>query len=375
MSSPLLEPSPLKFAQLKFAPLKPVTWKHATGVSLTEILVAMTLGLFVMIGMIKVLNNVNSSQNLNQALSESQETGRFALYTLTEAVQQSGYYGCLQPLTYTPQEEAKKQQNNPNYLNLFFITPVAVFPSNNLSLTSFRTFAVSTGGTFNPDPSANARDADIQQLAATNSVSPDTDVLNVQYASSNSAPLTADMTANDANITIDAGLSAIKQGDHLIIGDCSKADLFIVTNNPPSTPPITLVHAGPDPNTNWTAELNSVYKAATTSVRFFHNDTYYVSPTGVTDNLGQAVTALMRRDVLGNTQVISEGVSQFKISLGEMDASGKVRYFNAGGLPNTRKVTQVHISITTRIFKEASDPNNPYFEKTYQRSVQLRNRS
>lgn len=346
------------------------------GLSLTEILIAITLSVFVITGMLKVLDSVKSSQNLNDAISQSQEAGRFALNILTDAVQQSGYFGCEPPLTFTPTEEDTVDWTNLNGKS--YIKPVAVFPSTNLSQTSLRAFSVSTGGSLTPNPSANPlkHDDDIQQLTnLAHPPKPNTHILNVQHASTSGAALTQDMASSSADITIGAGLAGINQFTALIIGDCSKADLFRVSNVPSNTPPIVLKHEGPDPTTNSSPALNNTYKMQSATVRFFRNDTYYIADTGRTDSLGQPISALMRLDVNDRTEEIIEGVEQLKLVFGEMMTGGSLRSVNAGEPMNTRKVTQVHISITTKSLKKANDPDAPYLEKVHQRSVQLRNRS
>ncbi len=350
--------------------------KRHRGLSLVEIMIALALSAMVIAGTLNVVASVKESQKLNDALGESQESGRIALSLLTDAITQSGYYGCLQPLSYTPQEDALLDWNN---LQDFYIWPVAVFASNNLSKTSLRGFAVDAIGVWSPDPAANTLHDDVKALKTL--TKPNTDVINVQFASVASVSLTEDMPEEDssADVKVEPGLG-ITQSSYVIIGDCTQADLFKVTNLPvPNVSPMVLKHEATDPNTNHIPNLRNVYKKSTAQVRLFHNDTYYVADTGRQDSLGQPISSLMRMNIDGRRDEVIEGVDALKIAYGQQE-DGSLQYLTAD-MPafNARKVSQIQISVSIKTLKNSakaeSDNNGPYLKKEFKRTIQIRNRS
>jgi len=70
------------------------TWRStARGVSLVELLIAITLGLLVTAGMVQLFNSSKITFRTNDALARVQENGRFALETLKRELRESGSLG------------------------------------------------------------------------------------------------------------------------------------------------------------------------------------------------------------------------------------------------------------------------------------------
>jgi len=67
------------------------------GVSLVELLIAMTLGLVLLAGMLTVFAGNKQSSELNTALAQIQENARFALSRMSRDMRMAGYQGCLDP--------------------------------------------------------------------------------------------------------------------------------------------------------------------------------------------------------------------------------------------------------------------------------------
>jgi len=66
-----------------------------SGVSLIELLIAMTLGLILLAGMIAVFSGNKRSSELNTAMANIQENARFALSALGKDIRMAGFQGCL----------------------------------------------------------------------------------------------------------------------------------------------------------------------------------------------------------------------------------------------------------------------------------------
>ncbi len=80
------------------------TQKKQNGFSLIEMMVAMIIGLFLMGGVLSVYISSIQSSRVNTALRTMQENGRFALSTLKNSIQLSGYIN-----TYDPEERDKME--------------------------------------------------------------------------------------------------------------------------------------------------------------------------------------------------------------------------------------------------------------------------
>ena len=65
------------------------------GLSLVELMVSLAVTSILMAGLIEVYVGVRRTEMTQEGLSHIQESGRFAMYFLTESTQMTGYVGCL----------------------------------------------------------------------------------------------------------------------------------------------------------------------------------------------------------------------------------------------------------------------------------------
>lgn len=70
--------------------------RRSYGFSLIELMVAMSIGLFLVGGLVYAYIGAKRSYNFNQAMARIQENGRFAIQLLTRDIRQAGYMGCAQ---------------------------------------------------------------------------------------------------------------------------------------------------------------------------------------------------------------------------------------------------------------------------------------
>lgn len=73
--------------------------RRQTGFSLVEMLVALVIGLFLMVGIIQLFIGSKQSYRYHDALSRLQENGRFALNIMTQDIRMAGDRGCVSPNT------------------------------------------------------------------------------------------------------------------------------------------------------------------------------------------------------------------------------------------------------------------------------------
>ncbi|MDV7393638.1 prepilin-type N-terminal cleavage/methylation domain-containing protein, partial [Arthrospira platensis SPKY1] len=74
--------------------------RRQRGLSLVEILVALTISLFLVAGVIQLFIGSKQTYRFHDGLSRIQENGRFALEVMARDIRMAGHYGCL-PATAT----------------------------------------------------------------------------------------------------------------------------------------------------------------------------------------------------------------------------------------------------------------------------------
>lgn len=177
------------------------------GLSLVELLISMTLGLFVMAGILQILMTSKVTYRVQEAVGRVQENGRYAIDLIARDIRTAGYAGCTR---------LANLQDNPNGL----LTGTAAFDAD--------------GFLWGADslPVGNA-------LGAT----PMTDSLTVRAMSPNALPLQSDMAGAASAINVPTTGLDWAVGDLMMIANCEAFDLFIVTGmsgtNPVSITPTT----------------------------------------------------------------------------------------------------------------------------------------
>jgi type IV pilus assembly protein PilW len=105
--------------------------RRQRGLSLVEILVALTISLFVVAGVIQLFVSSKQTYRSYDALSRIQENGRFALELMARDIRMAGHYGCLPAALITnPGAGAfRNQLNTPNAYFWNFGQPIQGFES------------------------------------------------------------------------------------------------------------------------------------------------------------------------------------------------------------------------------------------------------
>lgn len=162
------------------------------GVSLIELMVALTISLMVLSGASVILVNASKSSRIQDDLVSMQENARFAIQQIADDVRMSGYYGCVEDI-------------NPVDAN----GPIV----NNLSSNDYLTSPIS-GYEHSGSPVTTLTDDS-------------RDVLEIQFAS----PVTTLANGMDSplsELTV-ADTSGIAVEDILMIATCETGDIFAVS--------------------------------------------------------------------------------------------------------------------------------------------------
>lgn len=170
-------------------PYRTSTGHKESGLTLIEIMVALTLSLLLLAGVIQIFLASKQSYRLSEENSRIQENGRFAIDILARDLRMADFWGCAS--------------------NISSIT-------NNLNSTNSGYIAFDSG------------------IGGTNGVGTASDSIVINSAFSGGINLTAQMPNTSANLQIpaNAGLEFL---DILILSDCNSGDIFQITNTNPDS--------------------------------------------------------------------------------------------------------------------------------------------
>lgn len=291
------------------------------GASLIEIMVALTVSMFIMLGIFQVFLGVSASVKVSSALARVQETGRFTLDFLVRDFRMIGYHGCID----TDQVSVNILADNS--------------PTTLIQATELQGFRIQGDGSWSPAKSTN-----FNAGGTMDALNPLTDVIYVQHAMagvSEVASGSASVVSPSGNVTLVDNDFGYSTGDLLIISDCAKADLFEVTG----AAGLVLQHGSSE---NSSGSFSDTY-ASGSRVMEFSAKAYYIQDTGRDNSQGDPVFGMYLYDVLANAnqeQEIIEGVERFVIEYGQVLANGNVRYVNVlDGNLDLGEVDRLRISV------------------------------
>lgn len=72
-----------------------VSRRSAAGLSLIELMIAVTIGCFLVLGLVQVFSASRAAYQLSQGIARNQENGRFAMDFLTRDLRMAGHAGCV----------------------------------------------------------------------------------------------------------------------------------------------------------------------------------------------------------------------------------------------------------------------------------------
>ena len=177
--------------------------RHVQGLSLIELMIALLISMFLLLGLIQVFSASREAYRLSEGLARVQENGRFAMDYLQRDIRMAGHFGCVN-------DQARLQ--TPGALNSQF----AAAPLN---------FNVSIRGYDGAPPAADIPTLTPAPLAGRDS-------LVLRFLSGNGIPVT-NLAGN--SISFDAAKWNVLTGDGVAnpvmfgIADCTSADVFAAT--------------------------------------------------------------------------------------------------------------------------------------------------
>lgn len=274
---------------------RPPTYNER-GFSLLEMMIAMAIGLTLISGAITVFSGSRKSIDLNSALTDIQDSARFAMDTITRDLRMAGFQGCV--------------DINTSAANIL----AEATPTTNYFDTAVRASLVETATTWNPvGPAGFNIPINVAQPV------PGTHALSVQFGSGQTYTFQPLGTV-DADIVLDSPDSALANGDLALISNCQVADIFEVT----SATDTTLQHSS-DGNTD--KRLSAPYGLSGTNnmarVMRFEANIYFIGDTSRTNGAGDSIFSLYKQTLpytAANRPIeMVEGVANMQIRLGIRD--------------------------------------------------------
>ena len=279
----------------------------------------MTLGLFLLAGMISVFAGNKHSSEINTALANIQENARFALGAIAQDARMAGYQGCV--------DLNKGAARN-------VATDLPMDAGLNLYATATSGSVVTSSTTWAPDPPLGV--APIGFAIPTDSpATVGTHTLALQFANVNTGELADQLkvgvfasAAGDIVLNADIGLAA---GDLAIIADCDESNLFRVSNVVANGAQAVISHAAPANSGNFSKAFGAPNTLAQTEVMQFNSNVYYIADTGLTNVDGDSISALFQQSLPYNdannppTELV-QGVENMRIAFGIRQGNNAIRY-------------------------------------------------
>lgn len=299
------------------------------GVSLVEMMVAVTIGLILMAGVMSIFLSSKVTYFANEKLARLQESGRIALNLVSHDVRAAGYMGCARAVPFN------SVLNSPTSLLWNYSIPLQGFESDGSG-----GYSPALGITLNPAPISTS------DVIVARTLARDSRALRVE----------ANMTSLTGNIIVANTVPApVTAGQILIVTDCQASTVFQTNSYSAGN----IAHANVGSPGNSTGDLGMLYRIGA-RVAPLQTLIYYVGNDPATGN-----PALYRQT--GQTtpsDLLIEGVEGLQISYG-LDTNGDRladQYVSATGVTNWDNVLSVNYSLLVR----SDESGTAIDSKTYQ---------
>lgn len=301
-----------------------LTFKHRgnqLGLTLVELMVAMTLGLILMTAVIQIFIGSKQSYRVTDNTSRVQENGRYAVEALSSDIRMAGYLGCAKNATV-----------------------------NNMARPTTSTWTQYTQAIIGytlPSVPGGLTSAEVLPTS--------TDVIQIQRASSSGVTVRVNNSVT-AQIQITGNTAGFATDDILVISDCSSADVFRANSVSNSGGMVNITHSSATNTENFFAN-NKIYGSDAEVLRLT-SDIYYVgSGTGACPantlcrgSIGTAASTATYTTL--NTEPLVDNVEGLTFLYGE-DTDNPVdgaanKYVASGFVGTWANVVSVRYSITIR---------------------------
>ncbi len=308
--------------------------KKQQGLTIVEVLIAITLSVMLLTGVIKIFSSTSQSYRVLDGLSRIQENGRFGVEMIARDIQMGGFYGCNDGSSFT------NYLNSNATLDYQFTHPVSGF--NNVATT---TPATLNNAGITPDAGTDVIVIRRTEGEPFRLASPTTNSNVVMEATSVIANSCADSSAmingfcpGDIMMIADCKKSIIFQSGSLTASGTGTAQIATITHPTAGTPGNSTASWGGDNiTTQFTSDANSVVYQMTTIVYFIQT-------------VGGVPTLFKYQD--GTSAALIDGVQDMQIQYGEDTTGNGIAdvYLDAFGINATNaNRTRWNRIVATRI--------------------------
>lgn len=283
------------------------------GLSLVELMIAITLGLILMSGVVKVFLDSKATYSTQQALSRIQETGRLAIEFVSRDVRMAGYNGCGSrsqagfTVTNTLNNSASFTWNFGDAIRGYTSSPTeAPLPSGH-GLVPTPYYSASPAVVTDAFSVRGARGSGIQITQNNNSAQ--------IFVSQVGTPVTVSGGCADGSDRV----SGLCQKDVVMVTDCTKARIFQITNvTANGSTDVNVVHAGTATYSPGNAIASWGGNSAPSS-EIFQAGAELLYATSVTYFIGTGTSGRLSlfQSVNGVNSELLEGVENMSVTYGE----------------------------------------------------------
>ena len=192
------------------------SFKRIQGLSLVELMVAITIGLIIMAAVSSLFVSSKQTYTTQDSLARLQENGRLAMQFLIKDIRLAGFFGCLDGVDPGPtaQSDGSVASSNTKYL----VNGGPTFTANPfVRIEGIENASTSTTWL----PSIAAQPANIK---------PGTDAITIRMANVTAAANVAPGMLNGASPLIVNDTTPFTTGDIVVVSDCITADVIKITN-------------------------------------------------------------------------------------------------------------------------------------------------
>ncbi|MEM6710378.1 MAG: PilW family protein [Pseudomonadota bacterium] len=360
--------------------------RSARGFSLIELIIAVSLGLVVVTGIVQLFVGNSQTYTILNGQSRLQENARFGFEFISMAARTAGYFGCA------PQED--------NVLNTLNAPNWGVMPEFNVGaavegfdgqadgswLPALATLPRTTGGA-----SANVYIAgngvDIGEVEG------GTDVLVLRSLQEPIRRLTQVLQpTGDPVVDAPGGDNPFAVGDIVMVADCEQGAVLRVTGAAVAGNSVTLTHAAGgaglyenSPTVDLPTQAGaprqlspvgrsygpeSVVAEVATSI-------FYIAPSATTDNRGNTPNALWRKLGTEAPQELIAGVDDLQVLYGIdttlADGVTNVnQYVEADAIPDPDQVVSLRVTLAVNSVDAVTD-DGAQLSRTFTKTILLRN--
>ncbi len=304
--------------------------RYCAGFSLVELMIAITLGLVLMGGVLQMFIGSRVTYSTQQATSHIQETGRLALEFMARDIRMAGYIGCASRSILRVDSTLKGAA--------FFHSMLALTPAGAAGVSAVHGYSASNAPAaagLNPSPLA---DTDI--LVVTRAMGEDITVSKNKEDAEFFARL--DRVESRACTGNKDRLSGLCDGDILVVTDCQKARVFQATSVANVSNELKITHAATGAPGNNSATWGGPTDAANhygdgSQILKIERTVYYIAngrsgrpslwqnTNGITMEILEDVARMV---ILYGVDTNGDGIPDAYQSAANIEAGGVSRWFN-----------------------------------------------